>query len=438
MMPLIAQYRPNRIVAWRGTEAITQARFVATASALAQTLPAAAAALNLCEDRYTFMLAFAALCLRGQTNLLPSSTASQVLTDIVASQPDSYILSDRDLPDAPCTVIAVGCELSAPLSARMPELAADHVAAVAYTSGSTGRPQAHAKTWRTLVETAQLAATRFSIGAATPNIVATVPAQHMYGLETTVMMPLAAGCAASCSRPFFPRDVADALIGIPAPRLLITTPVHLRACLSSGIALPPLQLIISATAPMSHELAVAIEERFGAELREIYGCTEAGSMAVRRTCEDDVWQLHPGMQFVETDGKVRVQAAHLPQPVDMDDQIEVLGAGRFRLLGRSNDLLKVAGKRASLQAMTRMLLAIPGVLDGVVFVPDTDGDHEARPAALVVAPELTESEVLAQLSASVDPVLLPRPLLRVERLPRDAVGKLPRAALLAALDRAHA
>ncbi len=438
MMPLIAQYRPDRVVAWRGAEAVTQSQFLAAAAALAQTLPSATAAVNLCEDRYCFMLAFAALCLRGQTNLLPSSTAVQVLADIIASQPGSYILSDRDLPDAPCPVIIVDGSLNAPPVSMVPELSADHIAAVAYTSGSTGQPQAHAKSWRTLVETARLAATRFSIGAAAPNIVATVPAQHMYGLETTVMMPLASGSAASCSRPFFPRDLADALSDIPAPRLLITTPVHLRACLSSGISLPPLQMIISATAPMSREQAVAIEQRFGADLREIYGCTEAGSMAVRHTRESDIWELHPGMRFVEAAGKVSVLAAHLPLAIELDDHVEILESNRFRLLGRGNDLLKVAGKRASLQALTRALLAIPGVADGVVFVPDADGQQEPRPAALVVAPDLTEAEILTRLSASVDPVLLPRPLLRVEQLPRDAVGKLPRAALLAMLERARA
>jgi acyl-coenzyme A synthetase/AMP-(fatty) acid ligase len=35
----------------------------------------------------------------------------------------------------------------------------------------------------------------------------------------------------------------------------------------------------------------------------------------------------------------------------------------------------------------------------------------------------------------VDPVFLPRPLVLLRRLPRNEVGKLPREALLAALQR---
>jgi acyl-coenzyme A synthetase/AMP-(fatty) acid ligase len=76
-------------------------------------------------------------------------------------------------------------------------------------------------------------------------------------------------------------------------------------------------------------------------------------------------------------------------------------------------------------------LAIPGVEDGVVLQLDTcDVRGVARVAALVVAPTLQESAILAALRESIDPVFLPRPLKRVDALPRSDTGKLPRAALL--------
>jgi acyl-coenzyme A synthetase/AMP-(fatty) acid ligase len=90
-------------------------------------------------------------------------------------------------------------------------------------------------------------------------------------------------------------------------------------------------------------------------------------------------------------------------------------------------MIKVAGKRTSLQEITRHLLAVPGVVDAAVFVPEQD----ARPVALVVAPTVSASGILTQLSERMEAVFLPRPLLRVERLPRNDVGKLPREALLA-------
>jgi len=94
----------------------------------------------------------------------------------------------------------------------------------------------------------------------------------------------------------------------------------------------------------------------------------------------------------------------------------------------------VAGKRASLADLTRRLLAIPGVKDAIVFQPDAAAAGVVRRvAALIVAPGLTVEAVTEQLTHKVDAAFIPRPLVRVDALPRNEVGKLPRDRLLAAL-----
>jgi acyl-coenzyme A synthetase/AMP-(fatty) acid ligase len=104
--------------------------------------------------------------------------------------------------------------------------------------------------------------------------------------------------------------------------------------------------------------------------------------------------------------------------------------------GRNSDMIEVAGKRASLADLTRRLLAVEGVRDAVVFQPETDAVATIRRvAALVVAPGLTSRQVLDRLAPSVDAAFMPRPLLVVERLPRNELGKLPRENLLKALKR---
>jgi 3-hydroxymyristoyl/3-hydroxydecanoyl-(acyl carrier protein) dehydratase len=108
--------------------------------------------------------------------------------------------------------------------------------------------------------------------------------------------------------------------------------------------------------------------------------------------------------------------------------------GRFELVGRDADIIKIAGKRASLTGLTRELCAIPGVLDGVAFLPRPDA---RRIAALVVAPRADAEALRRQLALRVDAAFLPRPLVLVDALPRDAVGKLPMAALCAALTPRH-
>ena len=112
------------------------------------------------------------------------------------------------------------------------------------------------------------------------------------------------------------------------------------------------------------------------------------------------------------------------------DVIEPLDAQRFVLHGRSADMVNVAGKRTSLAYLNHQLASIPGVEDGVYFLPDDDGEAVTRLMAFVVAPGLAPEAVLSALRARLDPVFLPRPLYFVPALPRNATGKLPREALV--------
>ncbi len=54
----------------------------------------------------------------------------------------------------------------------------------------------------------------------------------------------------SAERPFYPADVAAAVGRVPQPRVLVTTPIHLRTLLASEVEFPPLDLVMSATAPL--------------------------------------------------------------------------------------------------------------------------------------------------------------------------------------------
>lgn len=429
-LPLIAGYRPAAPLLHTGSAVLAQAAFLGQAARLAQALPPAGPVLNLCESRRAFLLGFAAALLRGQASLLPPNKTPATVAGIRARHPGSYVLSDGPSPDWPDAVL-VPADLAGPdWSGPAPQIAADLVAAVPFTSGSTGEPVAHAKTWGGLIGHIGLVSQR--LGFAGAQVVATVPPQHTYGLETTILMVLGGGGVAHAARPFFPQDVAQALAQLPAPRLLVTTPVHLQALVQAALPLPPLAGIVSATAPLQAGLAAAAEALFGAPVFEIYGSTESGAAATRRTCESELWLPLPTLELLEEEQGALASAPYLSAPVRLADLVETQADGRFRLIGRSGDLLKVAGKRMSLAELNLRLAAIPGVQDAVVFVPDAADSKSAavlRPAALVVAPGLDEHQILEALRASVDPAFLPRPLRLVERLPRNEVGKLPRALL---------
>ena len=415
-LPLLSVATLDTPIAWWGNRPISRAAFLRHVGAVARRLPPTRFILSLCEDRYLFLVAFAAVGTNGQTSLLPSSRASLHLRDLAEDYPDSQRVTDSDVeswlaPEA----------LDGGVAPTIPALPVDQVMAVAFTSGSTGRAKPHPKRWGELVSGARQARQRLGFEPGM-TVVATVPAQHMYGLETTIMTPLASGTSVHAGRPFFPEDVRAALESAPPPRVLVTTPVHLQACVQAELRWPVTAFLISATAPLAATLAGRAETVFGAPVLEIYGCTEAGSIASRRTLDGERWRLYDG--FSLRDGAL--SGAHLPEPVRLSDDVEPCDEAEFRLLGRLEDLVNIAGKRTSLGYLNHQLNQIEGVVEGVFWLPDEIGSGVQRLMAAAVAPGLSERQVLAALAQRLDPVFLPRPLIKVERLPRNETGKVTR------------
>jgi len=201
--------------------------------------------------------------------------------------------------------------------------------------------------------------------------------------------------------------------------------------------MPPIERIVCATAPLSEELAARCETQWQTRVLEIYGCTETGQVAARRTVEGPWWHALPGVAIEERDDGFWAGGGHVTVPAPLADRLKLRDARTFVLEGRTTDLVNVAGKRTSLAALNHALLAVEGVIDGTFFVPDADdaNGREARLIAFVVAPLRARAEILAELRTRMDPVFLPRPLVLVDALPRNATGKLPRDELRALVEK---
>ena len=432
--PLLSLAADERPVIRSSAGSLTSSQLLSLAGTLSEELPARPAALNLCERRDNFLIGFVALLMRGQACLLPPSRASTVVVEVMREHPGSYVLDDS---------LVERYRASAGASRRdLPQIPPDRIVVVGYTSGTTGRPKANPKTWRSFVESTGLNSARLretlgcEQGSTLPWILATVPPQHMYGMEMSVLMPLLGGVGVYAGHPLYPADVAAALEALPEPRVLVTTPVHLRALLKSGIRLPPLGAVVSATAPLAQEVAEDVERRFDTTVLEFFGSTESCVIASRRTALESTWRPHAGVILQPQEESTRVNAPWFSEEVVLQDVLELQEDGSFVVRGRNADMVEVGGKRASLADLTSRLMAVEGVSDAVVFQPEAAGDAGVRRlAALVVAEGLTEADVLARLAPAVDPVFLPRPLVFVSRLPRNEVGKLPRDRLTAALGR---
>lgn len=418
------------LAALHGGRHVPQAEFWRDAAALAARLPARGHVVNLCTDRYRFMTGLAAALSRRQVSLLPAANVPATLNALAEDYPDCYALTDGARPVLPC--MDYPDDLAGTFPATDPfAVAGDQPAVILFTSGSTGRPKPALKTWSTLRQSAHAAGARLGIaGLPRGTVIGTVPHHHSYGLESVILLGLLHGLTIDASWPLYPADIRAALARAARPRLLVTTPVHLRALLAEPEDMPRADLILSATAPLPVELAMAAETCFGAPLIEIYGCTEAGQLATRRTAHEANWHCLDGVELHQDALGTWASGAAVPGPTLLNDMIELTGPASFQLGGRTADLIDVAGKRNSLAHLNHQLLDIAGVQDGVFVMGEPQGGNVARLAAVVVAPGLTPQTIMAALRQRIDAAFLPRPLVLVDALPRNGLGKLPRADLL--------
>ncbi len=435
-LPLLERKLSDPIASYKG-ELFTTARHIAQAQALSRNLPGEGAVVNLCHDRYAFALALAAALLAGRTTLLPANRLPATVDDLLREHPDSVAVSEETIDGLNHRQIDVQAALSVSDEAtRIPSIPADLLAAIVFTSGSTGPSSRVFKPWRTLHDSAVINAREYGPGPDLTHLVATVPPQHMWGLETTILMPWFAPVVMVSCQPFFAADVLELIDEMPRPRALVSTPVHLRNLTESPEPLVAIDRIYSATAPLSPNLARRLEADCQGRVTEVYGCSEAGCLAWREPVREQRWHLFKAFRLSQAGPRYRVEAEHLPEAVTLMDRLKVAADGTFSLEGRDHDLVNIAGKRASLASLTQTLLDIDGVLDGIIFQPPEPGDERvARLAALVVAPRLTRQELRKALAQRIDPAFMPRPLKLVEALPRAESGKLPRQSLVRLYER---
>lgn len=429
-IPLLQQTDLHAPFVFREGQTLTRADFLRQVLALAQVLPEQGCVLNMCADRYWFAVALFAAISRGLLTVLPNSAAPEHIALVTEQQTGLLVLGDQEAcPVAALSYLRVD-GVKAEAQDELPDIPMipfDQRVACMYTSGSTGTPTRHYKTFGRLQLAIAAGAQRVWESAGAPcSVVGTSPIRHMYGLESSVLLPILAGGRLSSHTPLFPADIAASLAQMPPPRLLVITPFHLRKLLEADIALPEVATVLSATAPLSVELARQASERLGCPVLEIYGSTETGQVATRQTCREIEWQLLDGYALEMHEGEFWALGDVYETPQMLNDMLELLDERRFRLLDRKSNMINVAGKRSTLSFLNAVITSLPGVQDAVFCVPERGSDRDVeRLAAFVVAPGVERSAILAGLRGHLDPVFLPRPLVFVDALPRDGNGKIP-------------
>jgi acyl-coenzyme A synthetase/AMP-(fatty) acid ligase len=408
---------------------------------LSHRLGDASAVCNLCSSRVSFLVTWLAGLRNRCLLILPPSSGDADLAAILAASNHPVVVTDGPQADQAAwrdSAHGLSCRPEwRPSSVTARELAWqpawDDTAVLLHTSGTTGVPVAQPRSLRHLAIGALALGDRLEQDidggmASIERIVCSVPPQHMFGLECSVMLPLMHAIAVLEGRPLLPADVRDAFAASP-PGAWIATPLHLRSLVRSGEGVPNCSVVIASTMPLPQALARQTEDLAGAPVLEIYGSTETGAMAMRRSACEAQWRPLRGVTLASTAAAgTQVRGAHFASPVTLLDQLDIDSNGCFTLLGRQADLIKIAGRRASIAGLNALLQELPGLEDGVLYLPATD-EPTARLCLIHSGPALDRAALDQWLRARIDPVFLPRTLIHVDRLPRDANGKLPRHAL---------
>ena len=379
-----------------------------------------------CEDRLRFVHTALGVWAGGAaialpTNLLPATV------EALAGTRGATVLHDGGHALG-IDMRSLGAVGSAPTHTWEP---ARHFACIS-TSGTTGAPKLIRKTAGQLIEEACEFARTFDLAGA--RVLCTVPPHHIYGLLFGVLMPLVADATIVATAALHAEAVAAAIdrFGVD---VLVSTPAQLRAMgvLDPG-KLGRLRRLFSSGAPLADDTATILRDRLGVTATEVFGSSETGGIATRTRARIDApWQPLPGVDVsADTDGRMLLRSPwldpDLPQPCTTEDRIALVPGG-FVHLGRSDDVIKVGGRRVALGDVTAKLLAMPGLTDATaIAVPASDGRGQS--IAAFVAGAVTSDAVRTELGRWFDASVVPRRVVCLPALPREPTGKLARAALL--------
>ena len=354
---------------------------------------------------------------------------------------------DHVLRDSAAALV-LGGDVPVDVDARAtpPAEPADGVAAVLYTSGTTGLPKGAVLTRSGLA--ADLDALADAWGW-TPDdvLVHGLPLFHVHGLVLGVLGALRVGSRLVHTGRPDPAAYAAAggslYFGVP------TVWSRVAADPAVAAALRPARLLVSGSAPLPGTTAAALAEQAGQVPVERYGMTETLITLAARHDEErlvgSVGKALPGVDTRLVDDELQVRApwlftGYLNRPeataeawtadgwFRTGDTATVDEQGRFRIVGRTSvDIIKCGGYKIGAGEVEDALLAHPAVREAaVVGLPDDDLGQ--RVVAFVVGDEVPD--LVGFVAASLSVHKRPREVRWVDALPRNAMGKVQKKALL--------
>ncbi|MCP1727726.1 acyl-coenzyme A synthetase/AMP-(fatty) acid ligase [Natronospira proteinivora] len=397
------------------------------------------------DDNATrFLAAVLGVLAAGATPVLPPHSGVAAVRQLVDDQ-RGLVSGAPELADDRDVAVAAGAPVNTPIElSRKARL-------LLFTSGSTGEPTRVDKTLAQLEDELLVLQEAWGDLLEASAVVATVPHFHLYGLLFRLLWPFVAGRPVPELALLEPPRIAAAIDRFPRS-VLVSSPAHLKrwpgytALVASAGRLDG---VFSSAGPLPASTSLALHRALDPlAVWEVYGSTETGGIAFRDQGrpEHAHWQTFAGVELAFPDAEPGPMQVRSPATghewLDTGDRARrrLDSAGGFELLGRSDGVIKIEDRRISLAEIETALEASDWVREAAVL--RLNGERQTTAAVLAlseVGQQALEAlgkwqfkrQLRAQLATRFTEVALPRRFRYLETLPRNPMGKLRRADLLA-------
>ncbi|EHU1922892.1 AMP-binding protein [Acinetobacter baumannii] len=371
-------------------------------------------------DSYEFLVLFFAALLAKKQILLPPNRVRELEQDFAAQQ--IYFLKRQEIGEV------------VPLSLTLDDTFLEQAQLYFYTSGSTGEPKKIPRTLRQLLNEVQGLSQSFSFDEHATAI-ATVSHQHIYGLLFKLLLPLARGRSFYNPQMAFPEDVVQAqkqLETMGLSNYLISSPALLKRW-TTDVVLQHCQMVFSS----GGKLESGVRPLLNRPIIEVLGSSETGGIA-HRAKDEDAWTAFSNVAIRIEDQQLMVKSNHAFENdwITTGDGAAWIDATcqAFKLMGRTDRIVKLEEKRLSLDAIEQSIQALDVVKQCHVLV----FEHEQRQilGCIVVlteqARELLQqqgkpafvSHLKQQLKGSLETIAIPRQWRFLSQLPQNTQSKL--------------
>lgn len=433
---LLAGARPDtHCVALKDHRQITLARLRADVSHNAQRLSARSIRHGavVCEDGYWFLVGVLALVKIGADVILPPNSRAGTLRGL-AHELD-VLLTDSGVGEVASRVALESSETeAAPMRFDVANSRIDF-----FTSGSAGEMKRVAKSLTLFEREAAVLEQMWGAELGDAPVFGTVTHQHVFGMTFRIMWPLLAG------RPYhseFHVAWEPLLALLNGPAMIVSSPAQLTRLAGLAPVAPANRprIVVTGGAPLPRDAAIEARKVFGCIPTEFFGSTEVGVVAWRRgVTQPALWQPLPTVEVASgADGVLMLRSPHASPDVSGDgwceqsDRVSFAPDGRFLLEGRIDRVVKIEGKRVSLQRLEREIATLAWVEEAAVVHL---GNRRAYLGAVVKLSAAGNTEIhrlgkfrfermlRRELSLTEDLSVLPRRWRFVDSMPMDGLGK---------------